>query len=120
MRKSPPGAGAVDVSFLGTGDAFASDGRFQSGYLLQSGEYRVLMEAGPTILCAMKRMKIEPQTINLILISHLHGDHFGGLPYLILEYLCKGAPPKPITVAGPRHLEERTWLLFNTLYPHSR
>jgi ribonuclease BN (tRNA processing enzyme) len=120
MRKSPAAVGSVNVSFLGTGDAFASDGRFQSGYLFETPDYRVLMEAGPTILCAMKRMKIVPGELDLILISHLHGDHYGGLPFLLLEYTFESPPRKTITIAGPPRLEERTWLLFETMFPRNR
>jgi ribonuclease BN (tRNA processing enzyme) len=55
----------------------------------------------------------------LVLISHLHGDHYGGLPFLILEYLWESKRRKPVTIAGPRHLEERAWKLFNTMFPFS-
>jgi len=77
------------------------------------------MEAGPTVLCAMKRMGVAPADLDLILISHLHGDHFGGLPFLILEYLWESPPRKPLKIAGPGHLEQRTWRLFNTMFPFS-
>jgi ribonuclease BN (tRNA processing enzyme) len=120
MPKSPAAARSVDVSFLGTGDAFASDGRFQSGYLLETSNYRVLMEAGPTVLCALKRMKIAPNELDLILISHLHGDHYGGLPFLLLDYTFENPLRKTITIAGPARLEERTWLLFETMFPRTR
>jgi len=120
MRRSPlPGKG-LDVTFLGTGDAFASYGRFQSGYFIEGGGCKILMEAGPTALCSMKRLGIKPAEIDLILISHLHGDHFGGLPFFILEYLWESPRRKGMVIAGPRHLEERTWRLFQTMFPFSR
>lgn len=114
------GSKALDVTFLGTGDAFASRGRFQAGYLIEGGGCKILMEAGPTVLCAMKRMSIKPAEIDVILISHLHGDHFGGLPFLILEYLWESRRETDMVIAGPRHLEERTWRLFKTMFPFSR
>jgi len=120
MHKSPAAARSVNVSFLGTGDAFASDGRFQSGYLVEAHKYRILMEAGPTILCALKRTKVAPNELDLILISHLHGDHYAGLPFLLLEYIFESQLRKPIIVAGPARLEERTWLLFDTMFPRTR
>lgn len=121
MRKTPSGGNAsvVEVTFLGTGDAFASGGRFQSGYIIDGGGCQVLMEAGPTVLCAMKRMNFAPADIDIVLISHLHGDHYGGLPFLILEYLWESPRTRPLTIAGPRHLEERAWKLFNTMFPFS-
>ena len=119
MRDSPNLPVPVHVTFLGTGDAFASHGRFQSGYLIEGDGCSILMEAGPTVLCAMKRMGVAPADIDVILISHLHGDHFGGLPFLILEYLWESPRSKPLKIAGPARLEERTWRLFNTMFPFS-
>jgi ribonuclease BN (tRNA processing enzyme) len=109
----------VNLTFLGTGDAFASHGRFYSGYLIAAGGYHVLMEAGPTTLCAMKRLGFAPADLDIILISHLHGDHYGGLPFLLLEYLWESPRNKLLKIAGPPHLEERTWRLFNTMFPFS-
>jgi len=120
MRKSPSGSKALEVTCLGTGDAFASRGRFQAGYLIEGDGCRILMEAGPTVLCALKRMNFNPADIDIILISHLHGDHFAGLPFLILEYLWESPRRNNLVIAGPRHLEERTWRLFNTMFPFSR
>jgi ribonuclease BN (tRNA processing enzyme) len=119
MRESPNSPAPVNLTFLGTGDAFASQGRFQSGYLIEADGCHILMEAGPTVLCAMKRMGVAPADIDIILISHLHGDHFGGLPFLLLEYLWESPRRKPLKIAGPARLEERTWLLFNTMFPFS-
>jgi ribonuclease BN (tRNA processing enzyme) len=119
MPDLPNGSAPVQVTFLGTGDAFASQGRFQSGYLIEADGSHILMEAGPTALCAIKRSGVAPADLDLILISHLHGDHFGGLPFFILEYLWESPPRKPLKIAGPDHLEQRTWRLFNTMFPFS-
>ena len=108
------------MTILGTGDAFASRGRFQSGYMIDYPGYRILMEVGPTSLCAMKRMEFEPASIDMVLISHLHGDHFGGMPFLLLEYLYESPRSKPLTIVGPPRLEERTWRLFRTMFPGTK
>jgi ribonuclease BN (tRNA processing enzyme) len=120
MRKSPLRPGGLELTILGTGDAFASHGRFQSGYIIDSPHYRILMEVGPTSLCAMKRMDFKPADIDMVLISHLHGDHFGGMPFLLLEYLYESPRRKPLTIVGPPHLEERTWRLFRTMFPGTK
>src|SRR5580692_11155828 len=78
---------ATNVTVLGAGDAFASRGRFQAGYVIDGGGCQILMDAGPTLLSSMKRLGLSPGDLDVVLISHLHGDHFGGLPFLILEYL---------------------------------
>jgi ribonuclease BN (tRNA processing enzyme) len=109
----------VCVTVLGAGDAFASKGRFQAGYVASIGRHRILMDAGPTLLASMKRVGLSPADLDIVLISHLHGDHFGGLPFLLLEYLYETPRSRRLTLAGPAHLEERTWALFHTMYPES-
>ena len=110
---------AVSVTVLGAGDAFASRGLFQAGYLINANGTRILMEAGPALLASMKRSGIAPDEIDLILISHMHGDHFAGLPFLILEYMFETPLRRRLVIAGPRRLEQRTWALFRAMYPAS-
>src|SRR5260370_38155645 len=107
----------VTVTLLGTGDAFASYGRSQSGYLIDAPGGRILMEAGPGLLPALKSNRIPTDSFDLLLISHLHGDHFGGLPVLLLEYMCETRRTQVLTIAGPAKLEERTWRLMRTMFP---
>src|SRR5882724_6485131 len=108
----------VTVTLLGTGDAFASCGRCQAGYLIDSPAGRVLLEAGPGLLAALKKNDVATDSFDLLLISHLHGDHYGGLPFLILEYMWETKRKRMLTIAGPRQLEERTWRLMRTMFPH--
>jgi ribonuclease BN (tRNA processing enzyme) len=109
--------GELGVTVLGAGDAFASGGRFQSGYVIEAGGCHFLMEAGPTLLPALKRARIDPVDLDFILISHLHGDHFAGLPFLMLQYMWESPRKRMLTIAGPRHLEQRTRALFRNMYP---
>jgi ribonuclease BN (tRNA processing enzyme) len=107
----------LGVTVLGAGDAFASGGLFQAGYVIDAGGSHILMEAGPTLLPALKRGGIRPADLDFILISHLHGDHFAGLPFLMLEYMWQSPRKRMLTIAGPRHLEQRTRALFHNMYP---
>jgi ribonuclease BN (tRNA processing enzyme) len=102
---------------LGTGDAFASGGRMQSAYVIDVGGALVLMEAGPTLLAGLKRAQVNPADIDFVLISHLHGDHFAGLPFLMLQYMWESPRKRMLTIAGPRRLEQRTRALFHNMYP---
>jgi ribonuclease BN (tRNA processing enzyme) len=65
-------------------------------------------------------MDFNPADIDVVLVSHLHGDHFGGLPFLLLEYLYESPRRTILTIAGPPHLEERTWRLFRTMFPGTK
>jgi ribonuclease BN (tRNA processing enzyme) len=106
----------VTLTILGTGDAFASGGRAQAGYLLETGGKRILLEAGPGVLTEMKRGGIEADSLDVIIISHLHGDHFSGLPFLFLEYMWERPRKRPVIIAGPKNLEKRTGILMRTMF----
>jgi ribonuclease BN (tRNA processing enzyme) len=82
-----PGHTAVTVTFAGSGDAFGSGGRYQACIHLQGrgGPGPVLLDCGATSLSALKHLGLDPGEIAAVFVSHLHGDHFGGLPFLILD-----------------------------------
>ncbi len=104
------------VTFLGIGDAFSACGNHQSAYLLQGDSATVLLDCGSAALTSMKRHGIDVQTVDLILLSHLHGDHFAGLPYLFLEYIYEQRRERPLHIAGPPGTEERVWALYRAAY----
>src|SRR5260370_37999624 len=120
MNQNPTASNGakVTVTLLGTGDAFASFGRSQAGYLIDAPAGRILMEAGPCLMQALKGNGVSPDSFDLLLISHLHGDHFGGLPFLILDYMWETRRKRVLTIAGPAKLEERTCALMRTMFPH--
>jgi len=104
------------VSFLGTGDAFSAGGRHQAGYLVQAGDTSFLLDCGSSTLTAMKRERIDPSNLDAILISHLHGDHFAGVPYFFLQYTYDTPRRRPLHIAGPPGTEERVHALFRATY----
>ena len=108
----------MKVTILGAGDAFASHGSCPACYVIEGEGHTILMEAGPALLPLLKRAGFAPASFDLALISHLHGDHFAGLPFLILEYMWESELKKTLTIAGPRRLEQRTWTLFENMFSH--
>lgn len=104
------------VTVLGAGDAFFSGGRRHSGYLVETADTSFLLDCGTTTLLALKSLGISAETIDFIAISHLHGDHFGGLPFLFLEYLYETPRSRPLTIVGPPGTEERVRTLHRTMY----
>lgn len=87
-----------------------------SCYLLEHREGRLLLECGPSVLAGMKRGGLDSASPDAILVSHLHGDHFGGIPFMFLEYLFNNPRTRPLSVAGPPTLRERTAGLYGQLY----
>ncbi len=104
------------VLFLGAGDAFSSGGRHQAAYLVQGRDTTFLLDCGVTVLASLKRQCVDPASIDTVLISHLHGDHFAGIPFLLLEYIYATPRRKPLRIAGPPGTEDRVWTLFRTMY----
>jgi len=41
--------------------------------------------AGPTLLNNMRQLKVNPKEIDVVVLSHIHGDHTGGLPSIAIE-----------------------------------
>lgn len=108
----------VRLRFLGCGDAFAAGGRFQTCFHLDGGEEPMLIDCGATSLQAIKQAGIDPASIGWVALSHLHGDHFGGLPWLILDGTFSGRT-RPLVIAGPEGTEKRFKQAFEALYPGS-
>ncbi|MGI8550241.1 MAG: MBL fold metallo-hydrolase [Dehalococcoidia bacterium] len=96
------------VQLLGTGDPFAHGGRLQSCTLIEWDEHRFLVDCGATALVALQRWKINPSTLDGVILTHLHGDHAAGLPFLLLDTVIgsrDGADRPlrrtPLQIAGP-------------------
>jgi ribonuclease BN (tRNA processing enzyme) len=106
----------VRVAFLGTGDAFSAAGSFQASYLIRGADMCVLMDCGASTLTSMKRHRIDAAPVDLVLLSHLHGDHFAGLPYLFLEYIYEQRRQRPLHIAGPPGTEARVRDMFSASY----
>ena len=116
MSKRP-----IQVSFIGSGDALGSGGRFQACILLQAPGHDgddVLLDCGASSLVALKQQHHDPNQIGLVLLSHLHGDHFGGLPFLVLDGQFAHRT-RPLHVAGPAGVRERVQAAMEVLFPGS-
>ena len=88
----------LELTFLGSGNAFTPSGRYWSSFLANG---RYLFDAPPTLLPHLKRLGRSPNDLNVVFLSHFHGDHFMGLPFLFLEYLYMTPRQHDLYVAGP-------------------
>ncbi len=107
------------LTILGSGDAFSSGGRLPSCYIVEHGGGRFLLDCGPAILPALKKAGISPNSFSHIFVSHLHGDHMGGLPFLLLDAIFPSQRREPLTLVGPPGLEARFRLACEVFYPRS-
>jgi ribonuclease BN (tRNA processing enzyme) len=106
------------VRFIGSGDSFGTGGRFQACILVDGDGYRFLLDCGATSLVALKRAGIDPGSIDAVLLTHFHGDHSGGVPYLILDGQFSKRE-RPLVIAGPPGVRDRMTAVFEAALPTS-
>jgi ribonuclease BN (tRNA processing enzyme) len=108
----------VEVLLAGTGDAFGSGGRLQTCLCLSGAGTRVLIDCGTTGLIGLKRAGVDPNEVEAVVVTHLHGDHFGGIPFLLLDGQFSRRE-RDLLVAGPPGTAERLRVAMEALYPGS-
>lgn len=105
------------ITFLGTGDAFGSGGRFHTCIFVEAGADQFLVDCGASAITALQQRGVDTAAIGTIFLSHLHGDHFGGLPYVIMDAHFVRKRTAPLLVAGPPGTSARIVAMMNALYP---
>jgi ribonuclease BN (tRNA processing enzyme) len=105
------------VTVVGSGDAFGSGGRFNTCFFLETAKAALLVDCGASTLIALKARGLDPNRIDGIVLSHLHGDHFGGLPFLLLDGQFLARRDRPLAIAGPPGARERIDALLEVTFP---
>ena len=108
------------ITFLGTGDAFCSGGRYQTCFLVELKEFSFLIDCGATSLLALRSGKVNIDDIDAIIVSHFHGDHYGGLPFLMLKANFVSNRSKPLHILGPPGVASRVGELMESMYARVR
>jgi ribonuclease BN (tRNA processing enzyme) len=109
----------MKLRFLGTGDAFGSGGRFNTCFYVEHRHGAFLIDCGASSMIPMRKFGLDPNGIQVIFITHLHGDHFGGLPFLILDAQLVSRRTTSLTLAGPPSLRDRLFAAMEVLFPGS-
>ena len=78
----------------------------------------LLVDCGATSLVALKAQGLDPGAVDAVAVTHLHGDHFGGLPFLILDGQFSRRST-PLQVAGPPGIRVRLAEAMEALFPGS-
>jgi ribonuclease BN (tRNA processing enzyme) len=108
----------MQLRFVGCGDALGSGGRNNTCFHVTGASVNFLIDCGASSLPALQRLGIARENIDLILITHFHGDHFAGLPFLLLDaqFSRRG---RPLVIAGPPGIEARLAQVMEALFEHS-
>jgi ribonuclease BN (tRNA processing enzyme) len=107
------------VKIVGCGDAFGSGGRTNTCFWLETAKGLLTVDFGASALPALKVHKLDLNRIDGIVLSHLHGDHFGGLPFLLLDYQFLARRKRPLLIAGPPGTRARLEAAMEVLFPKS-
>lgn len=109
----------MQLTVIGSSDAFGSGGRLQTCFHVAHSGGAFLIDCGATALIGLAREGIDPNGIDTIFITHLHGDHFGGLVWWLIHAIHMGRRTRPLVVTGPAGIEERFTAAAEALFPGS-
>ena len=109
----------IQVRFLGSGDNFGSGGRFQTCICIKATSSTFLVDCGASSLIAMRRYGVVPNDIDMILLTHLHGDHFGGIPFFVLDAQLISKRSRPLLIVGPPGTKRRVIAAMEIFFPGS-
>src|SRR5438270_13702382 len=107
------------LTVVGCGDAFGSGGRYNTCFRLEAAGKTFLIDCGASTHVALNAHGIDPNTIDAIVLSHLHGDHFGGIPFLLLQGQFLSRRERPLTIAGPPGTRARLDAALEVFFPGS-
>lgn len=107
----------MKVKVVGCGDAFGSGGRGSSCFHVRSGAVTVTLDFGASSLVNLHRFGVDSAGISTIFVSHLHGDHFGGIPFLLLDGQFVHRRQRPLTIVGPPGTQARLEAAMEVLFP---
>ena len=109
----------MKLTVVGCGDAFGSGGRLQTCYHVEASQTRFIIDCGATTLIGFNKLGIDPNTVETIFISHLHGDHFAGLVWWLVHAQHVAKRTSPLTVVGPEGVQARFEAAAEVLFPGS-
>ena len=109
----------MKLTIVGSGDAFGSGGRSNTCFWLETAKGTLVVDFGASALPALKGLKLDPNRIDAIVLSHLHGDHFGGLPFLLLDGQFLSRRERPLLIVGPPGTRARLDAALEVSFPKS-
>ena len=101
----------MKLTILGCFSAPPSKNSFPSAQILEICGNNILIDCGEGTQIQLRKSGIKFNSIENIFISHLHGDHFFGLPGLISTFRLLGRT-KPLNIYGPKGIKQAITLLL--------
>lgn len=93
----------MKITFIGTSTCTPDSGKDTPSFIIND---KVLVDTGWCSILKMLEYKIEPLNLQYLILTHLHQDHYIGLPQLLFYFGMKKSsgkysPKKPFTIIGP-------------------
>ena len=107
------------VTVVGSGDAFGSGGRFTTCFWVETAKATLLMDCGASSPVALKIRGLDFDRVDGVVLSHLHGDHFGGLPFVLLDAQLISRRERPLVIAGPPGTQARIEAALEIFFPRA-
>jgi ribonuclease BN (tRNA processing enzyme) len=106
-------------TFVGCGDAFGSGGRLNTCFHVAGEHANFLIDCGASSLIGLKANRIPLNAIDAVFITHFHADHFGGIPFFMLDAQFFSKRSEPLTIVGPPGLSSWFERVMETAFPGS-
>jgi ribonuclease BN (tRNA processing enzyme) len=107
------------ITIVGSGDAFGSGGRFNTCFWMETAQAILLIDCGASSPVALKKCGFDFDRVDGVVLSHLHGDHFGGLPFLLLDAQLVSKRERPLVIAGPPGTQSRIEAALEVFFPRA-
>lgn len=99
----------MKITLLGTGTPQPDSQKFGTSTLIEAGGMRVMLDCGRGVVVRLSRLGIPVGSIDAVLFSHFHSDHYAALPDVVMTGAIPatwGARKKPLRVIGPEGVQE--------------
>lgn len=100
----------MQITCLGTGSPESHARRASSGYLVETGTDKILLDCGGGVVSRLIEAGMKPSDITHLFFSHLHSDHM--MDYARLVHAAWDEEAAPLQVFGPRPVADITEKLF--------
>jgi ribonuclease BN (tRNA processing enzyme) len=107
FQRLPFTIGFMKLTILGSGTVVPDGERNSSGYFVEAGKARVMMDCGAGTVHALARYGLDWEAMSHLFISHFHVDHIGELASLFFAFRhgMKSSRREPLTLVAPHGIE---------------
>ena len=109
----------MELRFIGSGDAFGSGGRLNTCFQVVGQRVNFLIDCGASSLIGLKARGTALNDIQAMFITHFHADHFGGVPFFMLDAQFFSKRTAPLAIVGPVGLTGWYERVLETAFPGS-